>query len=258
MSNFKKVVAENFLYQKRRAKKTMDDDYKREFSIKIAGEIVLSKNPYKTIKKWREIFGVTQLELSKELGVSPSVVSDYESGRRKSPGANMIKRFVEALINIDEKRGSKVLRAYKRMHGSGVKNEAILDIREFSTPMKIKDFCSVVNGKFVANRHLKNKEIYGYTAIDSIRAILEMSSDEFIKIYGLTSERALVFTKVSSGRSPLVAIRVSSIKPGVVVLQGLKKVDPLGIKIAERERIPIIISRFEDPEELIKELRRRI
>ena len=257
MSNFKKVVAENFLYQKRRAKETMDD-YKQEFSIKIAGEIVLSRNPYKTIKKWREIFGVTQLELSKELGVSPSVVSDYESGRRKSPGANMIKRFVEALINIDEKQGSKVLRAYKRMQGSGVKNEAILDIREFTTPMKIKDFCSIVDGKFVANRHLKDKEIYGYTAIDSIKAILEMNSDEFIKIYGLTSERALVFTKVSSGRSPLVAIRVSSIKPGVVVLQGLKKVDPLGIKIAERERIPIIISRFEDPEELIKELRRKI
>ncbi len=234
------------------------DDYKQEFSIRIAGEIVLSKYPYKTIKKWREIFGVTQLELSKELGVSPSVISDYESGRRKSPGANMIRKFIKALIEIDEKNGGKVLRAYKRMHGRGVKNEAILDIREFSTPMKIKEFCNIVNGKFVANSYLKDKEIYGYTAIDSIKAILNMSSDEFIKIYGLTSERALVFTKVSSGRSPLVAIRVSSIKPGVVVLQGLRKVDPLGIKIAERERIPIILSRFKNPNELIKELRRRI
>jgi len=234
------------------------DDYKNEFSIKIAGEIVLSKHPHLALKKWREIFGVTQLELAKKLEVSPSVVSDYESGRRRSPGANMIKKFVEALISIDEERGGRVLRAYKRMHGSGIKHDAILDIREFSNPIKIKDFCSIVNGKFIANIHLKEKKIYGYTVIDSIKAILEMNSDEFIKIYGLTSERALIFTKVSSGRSPLVAVRVATIKPGVVVLQGLSKVDPLGVKLAEREGIPLIVSKFEDHEEMIKELRRKM
>ena len=52
----------------------------------IAGEVTLSINPNETLKKWREIFGLTQIEVAKQLGVSPSVISDYEAGRRKSPG----------------------------------------------------------------------------------------------------------------------------------------------------------------------------
>ena len=46
---------------------------------RIAGEIVLSRNPGATMRKWREIFGVSQTRLSKEMGLSPSVLSDYET-----------------------------------------------------------------------------------------------------------------------------------------------------------------------------------
>ena len=57
---------------------------------KIAGEICLSDEPGRTIRKWREQFHISQQELSKHLGVSPSVISDYEAGRRKSPGIVVI------------------------------------------------------------------------------------------------------------------------------------------------------------------------
>ena len=57
-----------------------------DINEKIAGEITISETPGITIKKWREEFGISQMELSKFMEVSPSVISDYESGRRKSPG----------------------------------------------------------------------------------------------------------------------------------------------------------------------------
>ena len=53
---------------------------------RIAGDIVLSDTPGKTIQKWRNIFKIPQRVLAKEVGVMPSVISDYENGRRKSPG----------------------------------------------------------------------------------------------------------------------------------------------------------------------------
>ncbi len=227
---------------------------REELSVKIAGEIVLSREPSKTIKKWRDLFGITQSSLAESIGVSASVVSDYESGRRKSPGAGMVRRIVDALIESDEEKGSQVLRAYERM--SAEKTNAILDMREFASPIKGTEMQRIVRGVAVANERLLNKNIYGYTAVDSLKAILELNSDGFLKIYGSTSERALIFTKVSSGRSPFVAIRVSSIKPGLVVLHGLKSVDALGIKIAEKEKIPVVLSKIESAEELLRELRR--
>lgn len=227
---------------------------KEGLSTKIAGEIVLSKEPGKAIRKWRDIFGITQTGLAKSLGVSASVISDYESGRRKSPGAVMIKKIVDALIQRDEEKGSQILRAYERM--GGARADAILDMREFASPVKASEICKIVRGVAIANEKLLDKDIYGYTAVDGPKAILELNSNGFLKLYGSTSERALIFTKVSSGRSPFVAIRVSSIKPGLVVLHGLKSVDALGIKIAEKEKIPVVLSNIESVDELIKELRR--
>lgn len=228
---------------------------KEDLSIRIAGEIVLSEEPSKTIKKWREVFGISQASLAHSLGVSPSVVSDYESGRRRSPGSRVVKRIVDAFISTDEERGSKVLRAYERLGVGAGLSGAILDMREFAMPVKAKEVCSAIKGRAVVNQELLGKEIYGYTVLDSLKAILELPSEDFIRIYGLTSERALVFTRVSLGRSPFVAIRVSTLKPGLVVLHGLKKADPLGLKIAARDRIPVVISELSTQEELIRRLR---
>mgnify|MGYP002626404701 CR=1 FL=1 len=67
----------------------------QEFMQQIAGEIAISPDPGKTIRKWREEFGRSQHQLADDMGISHSVVSDYESGRRKSPGVAVIKKMVE-------------------------------------------------------------------------------------------------------------------------------------------------------------------
>ena len=70
----------------RSTKMKRKDSIREVLSKKIAGEIVLSSNPGLTIRKWRTILEITQVEVSKELNCSPSVISDYEVGRRRSPG----------------------------------------------------------------------------------------------------------------------------------------------------------------------------
>ncbi len=228
---------------------------KEKLAKRMAGEIALSDDPGKTMRKWREIFTITQTDLAKYLGVSSSVLSDYEGGRRKSPGSTTIKKFVEGLLNLDERSGGKVIHAFGRMFSTDLTTEAIIDVREFSVPIKISDLCAYVGGEIVANEDLAYRPIYGYTVIDSIKAILEMSADEFLRLYGWSTERALVFTKVDSGRSSMVAIKVKGLKPSVVVINGPEKMDEVAIRIAEIERIPLILSTVPSIDTLIKNLR---
>ncbi|AFK22939.1 putative transcriptional regulator, XRE family [Pyrococcus sp. ST04] len=210
------------------------------------------------MRKWREIFGISQTELAEYLGVSSSVISDYEGGRRKSPGASTIRKFVEALIEIDEKRGGNVIKAFSRTLSGEIPTSAILDIREFNIPVTVKDIVNAVKGEIVANPDLMDRRIYGYTVVDSIQAILEMSAEEFLKLYGWTTERALIFTKVTTGRSPMIAVRVQGLKPAMVVLHGVKRLDELAVKIAEKERVPLVVSHAENETELIAGLRKLV
>ena len=88
----------------------------------------MSSDPGKTIKKWREEFSVTQRELSERMKINTSVISDYETGRRKSPGAQFLKNLVTSLVEIDEERGNPVVLKYSL----GTEKDVILDIKEFS------------------------------------------------------------------------------------------------------------------------------
>lgn len=69
---------------------------KEQLAKMIAGEVVLSDDPGQTLRKWREIFGVTQTDLAHQLSISPSVVSDYEGGRQNLQDP----RQLEKLLNV--------------------------------------------------------------------------------------------------------------------------------------------------------------
>lgn len=199
---------------------------------KIASEITLSNNPGLTIKKWREIFNITQTELASILQVKSSVISDYEHGRRRSPGINIIRRIIEGLILIDRNRGSPIINRY-----SAPDIEAIIDIKEFYEGILISDFSEKINAKYITDINSNLKFIYGYTIIDSVKAILTFSAEDYIRLYGWNSDRALVFTGVEFGRSPMIAIRTHTLKPAVIVYHKPKRIDPLAKKLAELENI---------------------
>ena len=81
----------------------------------IAGDITISDDPGEAFKRWRERFGMNQTSLAKVMRVSPSVISDYEAGRRKSPGAATIKRMVDAFLKVDEQQGGKVSNTFAKV-----------------------------------------------------------------------------------------------------------------------------------------------
>lgn len=218
---------------------------------RVAGDIVWSENVGSAMKKWREIFGASQTDVARVMSISPSVVSDYEKGRR-APGVKFIKRFVKALIKVDERKGWIVCK--ELIKSLNLNPEVIIDMRELDKPMNLDIFITLVKGSLLTASH-NQKTIYGYTILDSIATIQSLSGNEFWQIMGLTTERALIFTKVNTGRSPMIAVRVAPIKPAAVVLHGPKKVDPLAILLAEKEKIPLILSLASDVSELVSALR---
>ena len=205
---------------------------------KIAGEIVLSSDPGKTLRKWREEFSISQQDLARHLVISPSVISDYESGRRKSPGIVIIRKIVTGLLDMDALSGNKVLKKYD----IGQKSECIIAIREFRSSMPAEEFIRYIDGDTLNKGIALNREIHGYTVIDSMKAITALGSMDYLKIYGWSSERALIFTGVKFGRSPMIAIRAHPLKPALVVYQRPEHVDDLAIRLATLESIPLIKS----------------
>ena len=221
----------------------------------ITGEIVLSENPEHILKKWRGIFGFSQKKLASHMGITSSVISDYESGRRKSPGITVIKRYVNSLLSLDMKRGSNVIKTFTPSTSSSALSKAIIDIREFPEGIPINDFCRKINAPILTKRATTEREIYGYTVIDSVKAILELSHNQLISLYGTTTQRALIFTGVSTGKTPMVAIKLTDLQPGLVVLHGIDRVDEVAMNIAEVEGIPVALCKIEMMEEIIKKLK---
>ncbi|MGI0079605.1 MAG: transcriptional regulator, partial [Nitrososphaerales archaeon] len=183
------------------------------------------------------------------MGVSPSVLSDYESGRRASPGVGFIKRYVDALVKLDQTHYKLLAHEVEPKYRS-----AILAIGEFKEPVKARRLVEVVDGRVVTGEEKLDTKIYGYTVLDSIKTIYALSGFDFYKIYGATTERVLIFTKVGLGRSPMVAIRVVHLKPRMVILHGPKEIDQVGMALAQKERIILSLVGSRSEEDVIRGL----
>jgi putative transcriptional regulator len=205
------------------------------------------------MRKWRELFAVSQLRLSDKMVVSSSVISDYESGRRPSPGAKFVRRFVWALLKIDEERGGRFTHEFAKLTSSP--SNAIVDLREFPIPVRLEYLCKAIKGEIVACLDRYVKEVNGYTVVDSKRAVETLSGLEFSQLFGAATERALIFTNIAAGVSPMLIVRISSLKPCVVIFHGTRP-DEYSMKLAEYERIPLIYSSLPSVEQLVKSLRR--
>jgi putative transcriptional regulator len=198
-------------------------DPRAELAERIAGEVTLSDDPGATLRKWREEFDVAQTTLSDELGVSASVVSDYESGRRENPGIRVVSRVVRGLLNIDERRGGDRVRQHARVVSAGFDQDVVYDLREYSATVPISRFYAAIGANAIVQGSAET--IAGHTVINSVEAIKRLSSEEFYRLYGQSTNRALVFTDVTRGESPLVALRVVTPTPSAVVLHGLEPDD---------------------------------
>lgn len=200
---------------------------------KIAGEITMADEPGETIRKWRNMFDILQTELAERMDISSSVISDYEQGRR-NPGTPLVRKIVGQLIEIDKMRGGDVVARFS-LPGQ----EGIIEMEEFSQSTSISKLSQAIEGE-ILNDIEDEREIYGYTVIDSLKAILSMRAFDYLRIYGWSTQRILFFKGVEHGRSPLVAIRASPLTPAAVGYIDPQRVDPLSIKLADLEGIPLI------------------
>jgi len=209
---------------------------------KIAGEVVLSPHPGRTLRKWREDFGVSQRDLAKHLATVPSVISDYESERRMSPGAGFIRRYVDALLSLDSEHGGQVAQRF----GIRPHSEGILGMREFAVAIPLKTLGDRLEARPVSRVDL-HRDIHGFTVLDAPRAILSIDASHFVEVYGWTTQRALIFSNVKYGRSPMVAIRAHPMKPAAVFFANPGRVDPLAIRLSEVENIPLLTTALAAP-----------
>jgi putative transcriptional regulator len=223
----------------------MKTGVRNQLAEKMAGEITLSDSPGLALKKWRMNFEIAPGVLSERLGVSPSVISDYEGGRRKSPGTAIVGKIVDTILAIDEESGGRHIQQFASMLYTGMDDDVIYDMHEYATPIPLQRFSDVIGCTLLCGS--MEQSIHGYTVINSLNAILQLSSNEFNRIYGWSTERSLIFTNVSTGKSPMVAIRVTPFKPRCVVLQGIDKaeVHPIVAKMAERDRITVLCTGME-------------
>jgi putative transcriptional regulator len=209
-----------------------------ELRERVAGEITLSDNPGMTIRRWREEFDLSQQQVAAAMNVSHSVISDYESGRRKTPGTGVIKRMVDSFISLDAANGSRTVSKYspERLE------DCVIAMGEFPQGICSEDMILTISGTNLNPDRISGRKIYGYTVIDSLKAILSLGSSDYLKIYGRSTERALIFTDVRYGRSPMVAIRAHPLKPAMVVYIRPDTIDPLAVELSRREGIPLVSS----------------
>ncbi|OGS56496.1 MAG: XRE family transcriptional regulator, partial [Euryarchaeota archaeon RBG_19FT_COMBO_56_21] len=145
-------------------------------------------------------------------------------------------KIVDAFLGIDEKVGGQVLKQYSL----AAKTDSIISIKEFAVEVLASDLVNKIEGENLTPAIGLDDHIHGFTVIDSVRAITSLSSFDYLKIYGWSSQRALVFTGVRFGRSPMIAIRAHPLKPAMVIYQKPDQVDELAIRLAELENIPLI------------------
>ncbi|MHA2119034.1 MAG: transcriptional regulator [Candidatus Thorarchaeota archaeon] len=223
---------------------------------RIAGEIAMSGNPGAIMKVWRERFRLPQIHLADFLDISPSVISDYESGRRKSPGTSTIRRFVLALLTLDERSGGTIIAAFVRlMDVSLVDLNIVLAMSDFHSSMTSRDFCTKLKCDVLSGEDYLDKEIYGYTLVDVERAVKDLDSEAFMKLFGATTERCLIFTNSHSGRAPMFAIKSQEFKPRLVILHGTGEIDKLALELSETMHIPLAVSKIKTIDGLVKQLR---
>jgi putative transcriptional regulator len=184
------------------------------------------------------------------------VISDYESGRRKSPGTAVVGKIVDALLAIDEEKGGKQIEKFSTMLFSNVVDDVIYDLHEYENPIALKELTDAIGCTLLCGS--TEQSIFGYTVVNSLNAIMQLSSNEFNRIYGWSTERALIFTNVSTGKSPMVAIRVTPFKPRCVVLQGIEPADvhPIVEKMANRDHITVLCTGM-DIDKIVSTLREK-
>ena len=190
----------------------------------IAGEIIFAHDISAILKKWRNIFEISQKKMAKEIGIKASTLSDYENGRRQNPGINIISRFVDTLIKIDIDRNNHILKSLIK-----TENKKPFITKEFKNIKKITDFESFMLKQ--VNYKKINEKIFGLTIIDTID-IKDLDFKTYPLLFGKTNKRMFYFTKTTE----LIIIEYT-----LKILKFLTNQQPIAIILKwDEEELPVL------------------
>jgi putative transcriptional regulator len=182
----------------------------------IAGEICISGNSGNTLKKWQNIFEISQISLARQMKLTGSTISDYENGRRNNPSINFVQRFVNALIDIDLKRKAQII---KKLITLPI--EQVVETKEFKKGIKVKHTDGL---KDLEQINLKNPNelVFGITYLDAF-SIPEFESNDLQKIFGKTNKRILYIQNAHNTLAIHLFLKslklATNMNPGVLVLE---------------------------------------
>ncbi len=182
----------------------------------IAGEIAVASNVSNVLKKWQNIFEISQKTLAREMKITSSTLSDYENERRQNPSIQFVLKFVNALINTDAKHNAHILKkliSVQSLNG--------FETKEFKKAIKIrhteglKEFVQI-------NTKNPNEPMYGITIIEQ-EYLQNTEFQDTGKLFGKTNKRIFYFC--SARNLELIAMFLHALKsiasqnPSAIVLE---------------------------------------
>jgi len=220
------------------AKKDINKDAILKLKQEIAGEICIAENSGNALKKWQNIFEVSQISLARQMKLTGSTISDYENGRRNNPCINFVQRFVNALIDLDLKRKAQIIKKLIVLP-----QEQLFETKEFKKGIKIKHTDGLKDLEQINSKN-PNDFIFGITFLDALN-ISEFESSDLQKIYGKTNKRIIYIQNASNFLAIhlfLKALKLATnLNPGIIILEtSLDNTDEI-LKVLDIN-VPIYIS----------------
>jgi putative transcriptional regulator len=128
---------------------------------------------------------------------------------------------------------------------------------EYARPRTMDEVARALKGVWLAGTAMMDQPVYGYTVVDSIKAVTSLESFDFLRILGGNTMRVVVFTNVSRGRSPIIAAKIFPIRPRMIAVHGprsAEEVDRLAVELAERSGMPYVLSLHKTVDEILDAL----
>lgn len=235
----------------------MNEDVDFELMQLILGDIAANENYGLVMKKWRDLFNLTQSTIARELDIKQSVISDYENNRRKSPGIQFLRKYTKAIIKLgkedNREQYNKLINRFNIKYGSKGLVEG-----DFDKKLSIKQVLDLLNATQILSIKT-SPEFTNYIFFsDNISSIItEEPSYKLLKGLKTKDKRVFIFSNVKTGRVPLIALKIltklNKIQmPKLVVFQTEKfKLSSFTRKLAKKNNISIALTNMSN--ERIKE-----
>lgn len=216
----------------------------------MLGDIASNEKYGIIIKKWRELFNITQSKLARELNIKQSVISDYENNRRKSPGISFLRKYCISLIRIGKDDKNEEYNSILKMLNIKDKKRKLIrgSFEKLKSNKELLDF-------FKAHQIiLPKKESYFKNFLffsDNVSSVLtSFPSYKLLKNLKSDEKTVFIFSNVKSGKIPLIILQIISKlnkmnMPKLVVFQSEKfKITNFTKKYARKNNISIMISKL--------------